>query len=80
MTPLAPSFSPDGSLFAAAWVNESFVRVLDLATGRTVRDIGSDSDSGRPRSLAFDPSDPSGARIVVALRERHGRRRGRPIG
>jgi WD40 repeat protein/DNA-binding SARP family transcriptional activator len=60
---LAPSFSPDGSLFAASWWNEDLVRILDLATGRTVREIEGWS-SCCPRSTAFDPS---GARIVVAL-------------
>ncbi|MGH9234333.1 MAG: WD40 repeat domain-containing protein, partial [Acidimicrobiales bacterium] len=55
-----PSFSPDGSLFAAAWPDEGVVRVLDLATGRVVREI---------RAIAA-PSDtsfgPGGTRIAVA--------------
>ncbi len=58
----APSFSPDGSLFAAAWLNEDLVRVLDVTTGRTVQEIHSGGKS--PRSTSFDPS---GTRIVIAL-------------
>jgi WD40 repeat protein len=50
-----PSFSPDGSLFAAAW--PGVVRVVDLASGRIVREIPG------AVSTSFDPS---GARIVVA--------------
>jgi WD40 repeat protein len=58
---LAPSFSPDGSLFAAAWLHEGFIRILDLTSGRIVQEI---QVEGSPRSTAFDPT---GARIVVAL-------------
>jgi WD40 repeat protein/energy-coupling factor transporter ATP-binding protein EcfA2 len=57
---LAPSFSPDGSLFAAAWLHEGFVRILDLTSGRIVQEIHVEGD---PRSTFFDPS---GARIVIA--------------
>jgi WD40 repeat protein len=57
---LAPSFSPDGSLFAAAWWNEGLVRVLDVATRQTVQEIRTE---GLPRSTAFDPSD---TRIAIA--------------
>jgi WD40 repeat protein/DNA-binding SARP family transcriptional activator len=56
----APSFSPDGSLFAAAWYYEGVVRVLDLATGRVVQEIRS---IPTPRATSFDPS---GERLVVA--------------
>jgi WD40 repeat protein/DNA-binding SARP family transcriptional activator/energy-coupling factor transporter ATP-binding protein EcfA2 len=56
-----PSFSPDGSLFAAAW--PGVVRVVDLASGRTVREI-------RSVPGAFSTSfDPSGARIVVSSQQ-----------
>jgi WD40 repeat protein/DNA-binding SARP family transcriptional activator len=58
---IAPSFSPDGSLFAAAWLHEGFIRILDLTSGRIVREI---QVNGSPRSTSFDPS---GARIVIAL-------------
>jgi len=58
---IAPSFSPDGSLFAAAWLHEGFVRILDLTSGRIVQEI---QVNGSPRSTSFDPS---GARIVIAL-------------
>lgn len=57
---LAPSFSPDGSLFAAAWWNEELVRVVDVRTGEVVRDIETPTS---PRSAAFDPG---GTRLVVA--------------
>ena len=60
---IAPSFSPDGSLFAASMVNESFIRIVDVATGGTVRNIQF-PDGPRPRSFAFDQT---GARIVVAF-------------
>jgi WD40 repeat protein len=36
-----PSFSPDGTLLAAAWLTEDRVRVWDLATGRVAQEIGS---------------------------------------
>jgi WD40 repeat protein/DNA-binding SARP family transcriptional activator len=58
---LAPSFSPDGSLFAAAWWNEGLVRILDVVTGRTVQEI---EVEGLPRSTSFDPR---GTRIAIAL-------------
>ena len=58
---IAPSFSSDGSLFAAAWLNEGFVRILDLTSGRIGQEI---QVEGSPRSTSFDPS---GARIVIAL-------------
>jgi WD40 repeat protein/DNA-binding SARP family transcriptional activator/class 3 adenylate cyclase len=55
-----PSFSADGSLFAAAWQDEGVVRVLDLATGRVVSEIRS---IPAPRDTSFDPT---GSRIAVA--------------
>jgi WD40 repeat protein len=63
---LAPSFSPDGALFAASWWNEGLIRIVDVATGQVVREIRAPGGGRRPRSTAFDPS---GARIVVALEE-----------
>jgi WD40 repeat protein/DNA-binding SARP family transcriptional activator/class 3 adenylate cyclase/energy-coupling factor transporter ATP-binding protein EcfA2 len=57
---LAPSFSPDGRLFAAAWFDEGVVRVLDLASGHVVQEIRSVT---RPRATSFDPS---GTRLVVS--------------
>jgi WD40 repeat protein/energy-coupling factor transporter ATP-binding protein EcfA2 len=59
-TVLAPSFSPDSRLFAAAWFDEGVVRVLDLASGRVVREIRSIAS---PRTTSFDPS---GTQLVVA--------------
>jgi WD40 repeat protein/DNA-binding SARP family transcriptional activator/class 3 adenylate cyclase len=53
-----PSFSPDGSLFAAAW--PGVVRVVDLVSGRIVREIRSVPGAV---STSFDPS---GTRIVVS--------------
>jgi WD40 repeat protein/DNA-binding SARP family transcriptional activator len=63
---LAPSFSPDGSLFAASWWNEGLIRIVDVATGQVVREIRAPGAGSRPRSTAFDPS---GTRIVVALED-----------
>jgi WD40 repeat protein/DNA-binding SARP family transcriptional activator len=60
---LAPSFSLDGTFFAASWWNEDLVPILDLATGRVVREI-KDFPSCCPRSTAFDPS---GTRMALAL-------------
>jgi WD40 repeat protein len=48
-----PSFSPDGSLFAASWYSEGIVRVLDIASGQIVREIRSVPG---PAGSAFDPS------------------------
>jgi WD40 repeat protein/energy-coupling factor transporter ATP-binding protein EcfA2 len=59
-TVLAPSFSQDGRLFAAAWFDEGVVRVLDLASGRVVQEIRS---IVKPRTTSFDPS---GTRLVVS--------------
>jgi WD40 repeat protein/DNA-binding SARP family transcriptional activator len=55
-----PSFSPDGSLFAAAWPGEGVVRILDLATGQVVREIRS---VPAPWLTSFDPTS---SRIAVA--------------
>jgi WD40 repeat protein len=60
---LAPSFSPDGTLFAASWWNENLVRILDLATGRTVREIEGPNHCCA-RSIGFDPS---GTRVLLAF-------------
>jgi DNA-binding SARP family transcriptional activator len=56
----APSFSADGSLFAAAWRSENLVRILDLTTGQIVREIRS---IPLPMSTSFNPS---GTRIAIA--------------
>jgi WD40 repeat protein/DNA-binding SARP family transcriptional activator len=54
-----PTFSPDGSLFAAAWPIPGVVKILDLGTGR-VQEI-------RPVIAPYRTSfDPSGARIAVS--------------
>jgi WD40 repeat protein/DNA-binding SARP family transcriptional activator len=55
-----PSFSPDGSMFAAAWQDDGVVRVLDLATGRVVREIRA---IAAPRDTSFSPA---GTRLAVA--------------
>jgi WD40 repeat protein len=54
-----PSFSPDGSLFAAAWPSENVVRIMNLATGRIMREIYS---VAHPISTSFHPS---GDRIAI---------------
>lgn len=55
-----PAFSPDGSLFAAAWPREDVVRVMDLTSGRTIGEVRS---VRAPHAVSFDPS---GARLAVA--------------
>jgi WD40 repeat protein/DNA-binding SARP family transcriptional activator/class 3 adenylate cyclase len=55
-----PSFSPDGSLFAAAWPSEGVVRVLDLDTGRIVREVRS---VPAPLDTTFDPT---GERLAIS--------------
>jgi WD40 repeat protein/DNA-binding SARP family transcriptional activator len=54
-----PSFSPDGSLFAASWSNEGVTRLMDLTSGRTVREI-----------TAIDPTrtsfSPDGEHLAIA--------------
>jgi WD40 repeat protein/DNA-binding SARP family transcriptional activator len=57
---LGPSFSPDGSLFAAAWPGDGVVKILDLGTGRVVQEIRS---VPHPVGTSFDPS---GTWIAVA--------------
>jgi WD40 repeat protein len=54
-----PSFSRDGSLFAAAWPGHGVVKVLDLATGRIAREI---SSIAIPKDTVFDPT---GARLAI---------------
>jgi WD40 repeat protein/DNA-binding SARP family transcriptional activator/class 3 adenylate cyclase len=60
-----PSFSADGSLFAARWgyQDAALVKVLDLATDRVVLEIPFPDAS----SASFDPS---GERIVVSSYQR----------
>jgi WD40 repeat protein/DNA-binding SARP family transcriptional activator len=55
-----PSFSRDGTLFSAAWPGDGVVTVVDVATGRTVREIGSVS---WPRDTSFDPTS---AQLAIA--------------
>ena len=57
--PAGPSFSHDGSLFAAAWPGEGLVKVIDLASGRIVREIRSVAS---PNRTIFDPT---GARLAI---------------
>jgi WD40 repeat protein len=54
-----PSFSHDGSLFAAAWPGEGLVNVIDLASGQIVREIRSVAS---PNGTTFDPT---GARLAI---------------
>jgi WD40 repeat protein len=56
-----PSFSPDGSLLAASWQDKGLVRVLDVATGRTVHEIG---PLERPTSTSFSPD---GKRLAMSV-------------
>ena len=48
-----PSFSRDGSLFASAWPEDGVVKVVDLATGRLVREVRS---VAMPNDTTFDPA------------------------
>jgi WD40 repeat protein/DNA-binding SARP family transcriptional activator/class 3 adenylate cyclase len=54
-----PSFGEDGSLVAAAWLDEGFVRVFDVSTGRLVMQ--------HPLVRANDTSlSPDGAEVAVS--------------
>jgi WD40 repeat protein len=54
-----PSFSPDGELVAATWLGHDVVRTVEVATGRTAREI--------PVVAPFLTSfSPDGARLVVS--------------
>jgi WD40 repeat protein/DNA-binding SARP family transcriptional activator len=55
-----PTFSPDGTLFVAAWPLQNVVKVLDVATGQIVTEIRS---VPAPLATSFDPS---GTRLAVA--------------
>lgn len=57
---LGPSFSRDGSLFAAAWAMTGVVKIVEVATGQVVREIRS---LPSPRSTSFDPT---GERIAIS--------------
>jgi WD40 repeat protein len=57
---LAPSFSADGSRFAASWWNEGLIRVVELDAEGSVVDV---EGSCCPRTTSFDPS---GERMAVA--------------
>ena len=54
-----PSFSPDGSLFAAAWPTQGVVEVVDVADGRVVREVRS---VPWPEDTSFDPT---GTRLAI---------------
>jgi WD40 repeat protein len=54
-----PSFAADGRLFAAAWPEEGVARVVDVATGRVVREISAVTE---PTATSLSPD---GARIAV---------------
>ena len=54
-----PSFSPDGSLFAASWPADGVVKLVDLATGGIVRELRS---VPWPNDTSFDPT---GARLAI---------------
>jgi WD40 repeat protein/class 3 adenylate cyclase len=56
---VGPSVNPDGSLAAAAWLNESTVRLWDVATSRIVHEI--DAVEGAFRT-AFSPD---GERLAI---------------
>ncbi len=54
-----PSFSPDGSMIAAGWIDSSTVRVIDVGTGDAVAEI--------PGHTAFSTEfSPDNARLLVA--------------
>lgn len=55
-----PSFSRDGSLFAAAWPDDGVVKVVDLTTGRIVREVRS---VATPNGTSFDPT---GTRLAIS--------------
>jgi WD40 repeat protein/class 3 adenylate cyclase len=60
---LGPSFSPHGSLAAAAWLDDGTVRVWDPATGRTVHEL-------HPVPVPFRTSfSPDGRRLAIAALE-----------
>jgi WD40 repeat protein/DNA-binding SARP family transcriptional activator/class 3 adenylate cyclase len=52
------SFSPDGSRLAVVWLEQQVVRVFDLATGRTVREIPSNG-------AHFAMFSPNGERLAM---------------
>jgi WD40 repeat protein len=54
-----PSFSPDGSRLSATWVGEQVVRVIDVASGRTVLEIPS-------RGAWIAAFSPDGERLALA--------------
>jgi WD40 repeat protein/DNA-binding SARP family transcriptional activator len=56
---VGPSFSHDGSLFAAAWPGEGLVKVVDVGSGRIVREIRT---VGSPNGTSFDRT---GARLAI---------------
>jgi WD40 repeat protein/DNA-binding SARP family transcriptional activator len=56
---VGPSFSYDGSLFAAAWPRQGVVKVVDLASGQTIREIRSVAS---PNITSFDPT---GTRLAI---------------
>ena len=58
-----PSFSGDGTLVAAAWIDEGVVRVIEVATGRVMHEIGGFTE---PLVTSFHPD---GDRLVVVERD-----------
>jgi WD40 repeat protein len=56
-----PSFSPDGALLAAIWPESGIVRVIDVATHRTVHKIQLE---GVSRETSFSPD---GRRLAIAM-------------
>jgi WD40 repeat protein/DNA-binding SARP family transcriptional activator len=53
------SFSPDGTRLSATWVGEQVVRVIDVASGRTVHEIPS-------RGAGIAAFSPDGERLALA--------------
>jgi WD40 repeat protein len=55
-----PTFSPDGTLFAASWSGEGITRVVDVASGRTTREIAAVPG---PDRASFSPD---GTQLAIA--------------
>jgi WD40 repeat protein/DNA-binding SARP family transcriptional activator len=60
-----PSFSADGSFVAAAWADESTVRVLDLSTDRVVATL-------RMKDAVDTAFSPAGKRLAIVSLSRNG--------
>ncbi|HET6770584.1 MAG TPA: BTAD domain-containing putative transcriptional regulator [Actinomycetota bacterium] len=59
-----PSFSPDGSLLAATWIRQDLVRLFDLTSGRTLREI---EGFGASWATSFSPDGRHLAIATLAL-------------